>query len=127
MFTWITPHLKRNLQGYIKEDKTIEWWSGYYTPLLKAIRWMDYQQVSLPEEHQTSNPKSIVICVHPTGAPLNNGKPTITVTAVDTNDHSNFETVLKQEIPLPKANFKVPVSVEFKYKKGKYMFGSKLS
>lgn len=116
------------LQSYIKQD-IIEYWTGYYTLFqLKAgsIRWKNYKQVPIPVEYRNSTPNSIVLCVYPTGAPYYDGKPTITLTAVDTYNTADFETLVTQDIPLPKANFKQPVQIEFKYKKGKYVYGSEL-
>lgn len=112
------------IQGFIKKEKILEYWTGYYSVVQKKIRWRNDRQVTLPQEHQNSNPKSIVICVYPTGTPLYDGKATITITTVDTFDHANFETIVKQEIPEAKANFKDPVEIEFRYTRGKFIYGS---
>lgn len=113
-------------QGHIKEDKILEYSTGYYSPLQNSIRWRNYQLIDLPKEYQASNPKSFVMCVYPTGNPYYKGKPTITFTTVDTKNPSDFETVVEQEIPASKANFKAYVEIEFRYRKGKYVYGSKL-
>lgn len=83
--------------------------------------------MSIPPEYENVNPKSVVICIYPTGAPYYQGKPTIAITMVDTYNHSKFATVVKRGIPAKRANFDVPVEIQFEYVKGKYVYGSKWS
>lgn len=56
--------------------------------------------MKLPQAYRKVYPRSFVLCVYPTGSSsLYNGNPTVTITVVDTFDHSQFETVVHQRVP----------------------------
>lgn len=109
------------------KDDLLEYWTGYYTVYkigAGSIRWRNYRRVSLPAAFSKANPRSFVICIYPTNSTSYSGTPTISVTVIDTAKQTDFETVVAEAIPLKKANFKVPVEIQFSFVKGKYVYGS---
>lgn len=72
------------------------------------------------------NPKSMVVCVFPTGSPFYHGHATVTVTAVSAVNHSRFHTVVVKEVPLANAMFEERTVLKFSYVRKEYVYGSKL-
>lgn len=105
----------------------IHYWTGQWTLIGNehgSIKWRNQKTVKIPPEFYDDNPKSVCLCVYPTGARYNKG--TITITVIDSYSLSIFKTVVIQEIPVENANFNSPVIIRFSYRKGKYVYGSEL-
>lgn len=117
-------------QAFLQEN-AVEYWtgqpgtgtSGDITP--STIKWGNKRSVALPSGFDTIDPRSVVICVYPTGAPQYLGQATVAVTVVDTFEQSRFATVVTERVPRKRANFKFPTEIHFSYVIGKYIYARK--
>lgn len=88
-----------------------------------STQWKNHKSVEIPPEYR-KDPQSYALCIYPTGNLHYEGSPTITLAVIDSYDHSQYDTVLEEVIPQRMAKFKRHVKIDFRYRKGKYIYGS---
>lgn len=126
-FKWV---ITLHSQGYLQIKDSIDYWTGFWQKIAipPGIAWRNHKRVWAPDSLATVQPRSVVLCVHPTPGhalqPRPPGTPTVTLTLVNTFNHSDVTTVIEQEIPSSEAKFVAPVEIQFSYVKGKYVYAS---
>lgn len=107
----------------------IDYWTGYYYEGILGVgagmKWANRHRVELPPDYERLDPQSYVICVYP-AATQRFAVPTITLTIVNSYDHTKYENVVEVGIPKKHANFDAPVKIQFKYLRRMYVFASEL-
>lgn len=111
---------------YVPQTNAIDYWIGSWQQSTGTIKWDNNVRTPLPKvDIETVDPRSIAVCVYPTGTPHYQGQPTVTFTIINTFDIKQYSLVLAQQVPDKMADFTVPVEIEFNYIEGKFVYASK--